>query len=349
MQQPIRTIHVYFEEEELPTIDADPEPEQQPTRYTSLGLWCGLFFCLLCIAVPIWATFLSPTYANTYDTSLSRTLTLQLSLHPTATQVPLDRLPVISKTEQVTVTATGSIHQDATKATGLITFFNGSFSQQFIPAGTRLTSKDGIAAVTAQNAYIPPATATTPPTYGTVSVTATSTVAGSMGNIAASDINQACCGASVLAQNLYPFTGGQDARDVPVLAKTDIASGTQTLTGQVSAAMNDQAQREMKPGLILLPLNCSPTLTSDHQPGDEVSSAILTLKESCTPLAYFAGAIAAVSQHGFTLPQGYHLVSFTALVLDSHTTATEGTLTVQAIAYLKQNTATVRTYHFAGK
>lgn len=346
-QQNIRTLHVYFEEEEVPPIEADPTPESEQTTYLTLGLWCGLCISLLCLLVPLWATFLPVTAEHTYDRTITKTLTLELSLHPTPSQVQLYTLPTIIKTEQVTVSATGSIHQNATTATGLITFYNGLFSLQTVPAGTKLTGKDGIAVITSQVATIPAATPTTPPTYGTVSVTGYSAVAGTLGNIAASDINQACCGASLLAQNLYAFSGGQDAKDLPVLTKTDITAGTKTVTDQVHGAISDQAQAATKPGYILLPLTCSQALTANHQPGDQVPTAIITLKESCTPLAYVAGAIATTAKHVFTVPNGYHLVSLTALVLSSTITPTGGTLTVHAIAYLKQDKPT-NTAHYAG-
>jgi hypothetical protein len=207
--------------------------------------------------------------------------------------------------------------------------------------------KDGIAVITSQAAIVPAATPTTPPTYGTVSVTATSAISGMFGNIAASDIDSACCGSSILAQNLYAFSGGQGARDVPVLTKTDISNGTQTLTTQVSTAINNQAQQETKPGYILLPLHCFPTLTANHQPGDQVRAAIITFKETCTTFAYFAVDIETTTKHFFTIPHGFHLVSFTALVLSSNTTTSGGTLNVQAIAYLKQDRPIV-TLHYAG-
>jgi hypothetical protein len=349
MQQKIRTIHVFFEEEELPLIDATPAPEPEHTRHKTFGLCCLLFLSLLCLGVPILATLLPQAHANTYDTTLTKTLTLGLSLHPTRSQIQISILSTIKETEQTTVTATGSMHQDATKATGLITFYNGLFTSQSVPAGTKLTGKDGVPVITSQEAIIPGATATTPPTYGTVSVTASSAIAGTIGNIATSDIDSACCGASILAQNLYAFSGGQDEKDLPVLTKTDISTGTQALITRANTASTNQAQEEIKPGYILLPLACLPTLSANHQPGDQAETAILTLKETCTPVIYFSVDIATVSQRFFNIPHGSHLVSFTALVLTSYTTATGGFLTIQAIAYLKQGRPTMQTYHFAGK
>ena len=345
----VETIHVYMlREQNTFVVDAQPEPEHPTNQHMLLGYLCGGLLVLLCVLAPLTAILYAGSLPD-YDTTISRTLTLTLSLHPTTNQVPLYQLPPITRTQQATAKATGTRHQDATPATGLITFYNGSFTAQTVASGTRLTGKDGVPILTSQAASIPPATPTTPPTYGTVSVTASSSLAGTGGNIPASDIDQACCGSSILAQNLYPFSGGQDERDIPVLTKTDITTGTQILMSQVNGTVNDQAQQETKPGYILLPLQCSQTLKASQQPGDQASTATLTLTETCNPLAYFAGDIATVSQRLFPIPRGYHLVSFTVLVLDSHTTPAGGTLTVHAIAYLKQDTPIVHPYHFAGK
>jgi len=345
----VETIHVYMlREQDHLVVDAQPEPEHPTNQHPLLGYLCCGLLVLLCVLIPLTALLYAGSLSD-YDTTLSRTITLTLSLHPTTSQIALYQLPPITRTQQATAKATGTRHQDATPATGLITFYNGSFTAQTVASGTRLTGKDGVTILTSQAAVIPPATPTTPPTYGTVSVTASSSIAGTVGNIPASDIDQACCGFSILAQNLYPFSGGQDERDIPVLTKTDITIGTQTLMSQVNGTVNDQAQQETKPGSILLPLQCSQTLKASQQPGDQASTAILTLTEICNPLAYVAGAIATVSQRLFLIPHGYHLVSFTVLVLDSHTTPTGGMLTVHAIAYLKQDTPIVHPYHFAGK
>lgn len=350
MQEKRRTIHVYFEEEEPELVEAGAEPELEvPTRYVGLGVFLGLLLSFLCISIPLLSVFLPPLSQNTYDTSISRTMTLTLGSHPAAGQAPLYTLPRVSVRLQATVAATGSVHQFATTATGLLTFYNGLFASQTILAGTTFKGKDGIAVVTSHNAVIPPATPTTPPTYGTVSVTAVSSVSGELGNIAASDIDQACCGPSILAQNLYAFSGGQDARDIPILTRSDLSTGSQALTTQADEAVNGQAQQETRPGTILLPLDCAGTLVASHQAGDQALASTLTLTKTCTPLAYAATDIAKQAQLRIAIPKGYHLVSFSAFVAGSNIGAQGGTLTVQAIAYLKQDTPVVRTSHFAGK
>lgn len=352
-QEKIRTIHVYLEEtpidEDDMTITDSDNDRPQPTRHVALGVFCATWLCLLCMVIPILSTLFPHIDANTYDTSITKTVILTLSRHPEAGQIPLVALPVITVKKQATVAATGSVHQDASKATGLITFYNGAFATQTVPAGTSLTGKDGIMVVTEQTAVIPPATATTPPTYGIVSVTAISSIAGAGGNIPASDIVRACCGTSILAQNLYPFSGGHDARDIAVVTRSDISTGRQALASQMNEAANTQAQQEVKPGYITLPLHCTERFLASHQAGDEAASSLLTFTKTCTPLAYNAADIEMLAQQRIAIPRGLHLVSFSALVLQSHVTAQGGALRVEAIAYLKYNTPIVSTYHFAGK
>src|SRR5258707_1020641 len=144
MQEKIRTIHVYFEEfaeeDEQPVIEAEleTEPEPERTRYKIPGVVSMLYLVFLCNGIPAWAFLLPPSYATTYNTTIAKTLTLTLAQHPTISQVQLSTLPTIKKAEQLTVTASGTLHQNATKATGLITFYNGLFTSQTVPAGTTL-------------------------------------------------------------------------------------------------------------------------------------------------------------------------------------------------------------------
>ncbi len=120
------------------------------------------------------------------------------------------------------------------------------------------------------------------------------------------------------------------------------------LSDQVNAGVQRRASGEGKPGDILLPLLCSSVFTADHAAGDMVAAATLSLTVDCQPLAYFAPDIASVAQRAIAIPKGYHLVSFSAFVYASHLTSQGGTLTVDAIAYLKHDVV-VNSERFAGK
>ena len=65
---------------------------------------------------------------------------------------------------------------------------------------------------TGQDATIP---AGNPPSYGQVTVAAHAIQSGSRGNIAAYDINEACCALSVLAKNTEPFPADKTSEHTP--------------------------------------------------------------------------------------------------------------------------------------
>src|SRR5258708_2431619 len=163
-----------------PIIDAEPEPTVQQTPSKPFGLaYCaglGVFFTLLPLIALLVANLLP-----SYDAVLSQTLTFHLSFHPTRDEIPLDQLPMVTGTKTESVKATGLLQEPATRAEGLITFYNGLFTAQTVPAGTLLTGKDGVSVVTNVQALIPAAAPTTPPTYGTVSVVAHSSLTGTAG------------------------------------------------------------------------------------------------------------------------------------------------------------------------
>ncbi len=334
-QERVRTLHIYLseEDEEAPIIDAEPEPQPAPPPpINPLGIaYCAGIgaFCTLLPLVALLLTSLLPAY----DATLSQSLTLTLAVHPSAAQVPLSALAPISRTSQATVPATGSVQEPAIKALGLLTFYNGSFTPQYVPAGTGFTGTDGKQVVTAQSVTIPPATATTPPTDGTVSVTAYSVIAGEAGNLAPFDIHHVCCGGVVLVQNLNAFSGGQDAHTVTVVTQSDLATATTQLRTRLQQEADDQAQRELAPGQHLLPLACTTRTSATHQPGDQASQVQITVSERCTPFAY---TVAFIQQRAAALirprvPRTFSIARVSVIILTATVTdAAKGTGVVTA-------------------
>src|SRR5258708_6278428 len=327
------TLHVYIVRENTPDppiIDAEPEPTGQQTPRKPFGLaYCaglGVFFTLLPLVALLVANLLP-----SYDAILSKTLTLHLSLHPMRDEIPLDQLPVVTGTNTGRVKATGLLQEPATRAEGLITFYNGLFTSQTVPAGTLLTGKDGGSVVTSVQALIPAAAPTTPPTYGTISVVAHSSLTGAAGNIVASDIDRECCGASILAQNVDAFRGGTDAQDVTVVTQSNLTNATATLKTKLDQQTHDQAQREVPAGQQLLPLQCATSTTANHQAGDQALEIAVTVSAHCLPLAY---ALASVQQQAMTvlsrlLPHAYRVVRISLILGDvTAMDARQGTATL---------------------
>jgi hypothetical protein len=256
----IETIHVYFVRESELEDAADehvvestvaaledeptgartlplPEVEEHApllkpsthTTHASLTSWIAgvvVMLLLMLIAFQVLLPFLTPTPTITLAPSVrDLPITATMVAAPGATtrnRIPARQLTPLTLIQSTTAVATGKGHQNAEVAVGTITFFNGLFTSQTIAAGTTLTGSDGVEVVTDQLAVIPAASASTPPTYGQVTVSAHALYPGPQGNIPVHDINQTCCLPSVLAQNTNAFRGGQLERDYTVVTRKDI-------------------------------------------------------------------------------------------------------------------------------
>jgi hypothetical protein len=259
-EQPNETIHLY--------VVAEDQLPQKPD-YLSIG---AAIFAVLCIFAIIAISVFSATPT---EQEVTFTISIQ-GFH----------LAPVARTVKTTVVATGKGHTPATSATGIITFYNGLPYTQIVPIGTRLTGADGESVITDQQAVIPPAAQTAPPTYGHTGVSAHALVAGVQGNIPAGDINIACCATSIIAQNPYNFTDGRNARDFTYLTQQDVTNATSSLLPTLHAST-----------LLLLPnprLNssCSTTSTSSPHVGKEAKSAQLAISETCSADSYSEKTVA---------------------------------------------------------
>src|SRR6266699_7219847 len=235
---------------------------------------------VLCLVVGA-ASFLLPLLMPTATITMlpvARTITLTAAIQVHARQI--SPLTLMQSTD---VPATGIQHQAARRARGSITWYNGQFHSLTIPAGTMVTGTNGVRVITDHAATIPPGN---PPIYGHVTVPAHAIEPGTQGNIQAYDINQACCLPSVFAKNTTAFTSGTNARDIAVVARTDIDHAVSivqtTLTRSLQAAL--QAQRN--PGEALVPPPCTVTASSNHQAGDAAIQVHVTVAITCTSIAY---------------------------------------------------------------
>src|SRR5260370_26666334 len=226
------------------------------------------------ILVPL-ARHLSTTATSTVD-----------SEPPTRAQIPGRLLPSLTLTQTKTAPATGKRHEDAQAARGAITFYNGLFTAQTVAAGTRLVGSDGVQVVSDQVAVIPAARATTPPTYGRVTVSAQATQTGPQGNISVRDINEACCLPSVLAQNTVAFQGGHNERDYTVVTRADRDNAVSSLTATLGQSEQAALAAQLAPGEALAPPACKPHETPHHHPGADAADVPVPVPIRCTPVAY---------------------------------------------------------------
>jgi len=263
-------------------IEIDPpESTEDHTPPKQKPYWLLIVFTIACCLIYFSASFLVPFFTPSATVTLipvERTLTTRAVI-----QVPGRALLPLTLMQSTNAPATGNRHQDATRATGTITLYNGLLSRQTIVAGTVLTGNDGVQIITDQAATIP---AGNPPIYGQITVSAHAVLAGSRGNIPSFDINTACCATSVVAKNTQPFTGGASARDFLVVTRTDINTVVTSLLVTLSQSEDAALQVQLHEGEALITPNCTPRVSSNHKPGDEANQVSVTVSVICSGIAY---------------------------------------------------------------
>jgi Baseplate J-like protein len=305
-------------------IETTLAPENADTRepFDKGAIATGLFFLFLvfsCLALQLYLAFhpfiaTVTIMAKSQQISLNGTLHLGRPFHP------------ITLSQSQTVTTTGKGHQDATQAHGTITFYNGQFAGVTIAAGTLLTGASGVQVITDQDAVLP---AGNPPTYGQARVAAHALVSGTRGNIPAYDINQACCAISVLAKNTQPWTGGQDERDFHTVAQSDIGRAVSPLKMTLAQSVSGAFQGQLKPNEQLYILPCTPTVLSDHLPGEEATQVHVTVSETCSAVSYDKDTLQAQATAFLSTQAATRLGTGYSLVGDVQVTVKQATVTPQ--------------------
>jgi hypothetical protein len=126
-------------------------------------------------------------------------------------------------------------------------------------------------------------------------------------------MNKACC-SSVVAKNVASFSGGQDERNFQTVAKADITNASTLLKTLIMQSTKGALQGQLKPGEELQTLPCSPTVTSDHQIGDEATKVQVTVSQTCSAVAYNSEELKAKATQQLTsqaikrLGAGYSLL-----------------------------------------
>ncbi len=200
-------------------------------------------------------------------------LTTQLTL-------PVRTIAPVTLTKTATAPTTGKGHQDATRAGGTLSFYNGLFTQQTIPIGTIFTGKDGVEVTTDESVTIP---AANPPQFAETTVTAHTLNSGAAGNIQAGDINITVSN-GVLVNNTSAFHGGRDARDFQAVAQSDLDSLTAQVQQQLTQALPHLFL--LRSGEALQTTNCLFKATPNHQPGDEAREVTVNASKTCEGIAY---------------------------------------------------------------
>jgi hypothetical protein len=243
----------------------------------------GLFAKILPgAATPVTVT-ITPTSKVLNNTYVISAVTL--TPDPAQNQVAARMIASVTPAQSKTVKTTGVGHVPGVQAKGQLTFYNAFSHPQTIAVGTVLTDANGVQLVNDEAALIP---AATPPTEGSVTVSAHAIDAGVNGNISALDFNNVpCCTSGVNVQNSAAFSGGQDAYSYAFVEQSDIdgvvnpfqASLTQTAQAALKAQLHPGEQFFSSP-------QCMPSITSDHQAADRATSVSVTVAVTCTGAVY---------------------------------------------------------------
>ncbi len=285
--EPPQTLHIHYfpdaivilkeQEQEAQVVDSQPVVSKKGSMIPAYVFCC--FYVLLIVFV---LAFELDVFFNPPVAIVTITLKSQMVIFNGTLQ--LGRvLPILTISQSQVSPATGKGHQDSKTATGVITFYNGEFQSVTIVKGTILTGASGIKVVTDQDATIPPGN---PPNYGQIRVPAHALYVGIKGNIPADDISLACCATSVFAKNTTSFTGGQNERYFSTVSPTDINKISTQLHLRLKESMQAALQSQLQPEEQLYLLSCLPTVTSNHQIGQEATTVNVTVSETCRGVAY---------------------------------------------------------------
>ncbi len=303
-------------QEQQPVQEAiQPRNRTERARHAILTVSFYLFLILASLLVQSSLPLNAPTATVTIiPKSQAVTLTGTLQLGRVIAPITLS--------QSQTVPTTGRGHQDARAAQGSITFYNGLFTSQAVQAGTVLTGADGVQIITDQYAPLP---AANPPSLGQTSVSAHAVLPGTRGNIPAYDINTQCCLTAVKAVNNTRFHGGQDERTFQTVTKNDITSVSTLLKTTLSDSVTGALQAQLQPNEQLAKLPCTPTITSDHRPGQEATEVKATASETCSAVAYDTQMLTAKATKLLTMQATQKLGAAYSLVGSVQVSLTQAT------------------------
>lgn len=300
------TIHVYLTGEQAvnkPAEETEQSESQSPVliprtwfiahKRLSLGLASCVF---ILVAILIWYFFPSLTASATVTiipASTEITTNTTVTVVPgianiTQHQVSERTLGALTLTQDRTVKATGTGHQEATAAHGFIILYNAALTSQIVPAGELLTSANGVEVATDQDAVLPAGNGAT---NGQTTVAAHALQAGPGGNIGAGEINGPCCRAYVIARNTA-FTGGQNARSFQMVTQQDINGAVVAIKTSLNQSVQAALQVQVPPDETLItPVPCISKVSSNHKAGEEAQEITVAVDQTCTGMTYNTQAL----------------------------------------------------------
>nr|BBH94794.1 hypothetical protein KTA_29930 [Thermogemmatispora argillosa] len=183
------------------------------------------------------------------------------------------------------VPASGHGVTPATRAEGILTFYNALPLPQSVPKGTILSDPSGVQVVTDQTAFLP---AAAPPLESSASVPAHALQPGSKGNLPAFAFRASpCCANGITVQNPLAFSGGADPQPYTYVQQSDIdqaSTALQTpLTAEAQRALQAQATANER---FVGTVQCPALTSANQQAGDRAASVTVTVTVICSGEVY---------------------------------------------------------------
>jgi hypothetical protein len=229
----------------------------------------GYLTCYLHTTFPAHAATVTITPTSQHLTS-TYTITA-VTKNPNAAQLQIGARQLSSTmTKSVTVKANGQGHQDATNATGMLTF--SDLSAPLPVGGYRLSGANGVVVHFWIGVSLPATVH--------LNVEAQAENAGASGNIPAYDIDGQYSTGDVTfyVQNAEPFTGGQDASDYTYVQASDISAPAAALVNQLTTDTQNAVQKQIQAQEQLVGnIQVTSKISSNHKANDKASDVTVTV------------------------------------------------------------------------
>ena len=272
MENEVIQVHHYPDADVLIRFKPVDEPiTEVPSTPLATSTCTFLLVLLVAMLLPI-ASVLFQVYILLHP--LTATVSILISQQGALPGTRL--LHDITLSQAQTGPATGIGHENASTATGTVTFYNGLFTAQLIPQGTVFTGSDGVQVMTDAAISIP---AANPPMFAVVSVFAHALLPGTAGNIQAGDINTTISN-GILVKNLGPFYGGKNARNYHTVSRDDINNLSTAVQKELSIRIDNLFREQLQAGEEMTTPQCHMSIASSYSVGHEATQ--VTVKVSGT-------------------------------------------------------------------
>jgi hypothetical protein len=294
----IKTPTIPLTEEETPQEhEREPAPTVNQRQVRRSYILVPLLLLFILTASTVSYLFVLPTLASAdvtivpYSKTVHQQMTIPIAVDG-RTGVQGRSLESINLARSVVVSATGHAHEEATAATGVITFYNGDVQPITIPAGVSF-QVNGIAIVTTASVTVQ---AAVDPLKGEANVPAQVVGAGAIGNIPAHAFYTRCCGSELITvTNVTPFSGGRDARDYSFVQSSDIQNATSLLLPPLTTKVTAALTKQLESSESLIPPLCTPKTIASKNPGEEATQVHVTVVQTCKSVAYKSASLQSVA------------------------------------------------------